>query len=161
MQKTKDWSEMGKKDKERYHTAARGLYSSKIELGIDYKPPIVAKVKRLKRTHHERTAQMKLASWMRSEGLLFTAIPNGAKRSIISGQIEKAMGLTKGTADLFLAVPTKQWHGFWIEMKAPGKKPRPEQYEFLGKARANGYKAEYYDSYESAKLAIEQYLSER
>lgn len=161
MQKTKDWSEMGKKDKERYHAAAKGLYSSRVEPGIDCNQPAVTKGKRSKRTHHERTAQMKLASWLRSIGVLFTAIPNGAKRSIITGQIEKAMGLTKGTADLFLAVPNKQWHGFWIEMKAPGKKPRPEQYEFLSKARANGYKAEYYDSYENARLAIEQYLAER
>jgi hypothetical protein len=90
--------------------------------------------------------------------ILLISIPNGGKRSYWAGRQEVAMGLTAGVSDLFLPVVTDVYPGFWIEMKAPGNTPRIEQYHWLRMMRDQGYKAEWYDDWEKAKLAIEDYL---
>lgn len=70
--------------------------------------------------------------------LLF-AIPNGGGRSKIEACILKGEGVRAGVPDLFLAVPRGGYSGFFLELKAPGKYPRPEQREFLAAASAQGY----------------------
>lgn len=158
--KTKEWSETSKTVKKKYLYNLQGLYGCNVPVEeMPFKGHAESKVKRKRRNQYERTTQIKLVSWMRSMGFLFTAIPNGAKRSAITGHIERSMGLTAGVSDLFLAMPSKHYHGFWIEMKAPGKKPTDLQYEWMDKARKQGYKAEYYDCYEEARKAVEDYLA--
>lgn len=54
------------------------------------------------------------------------AIPNGGKRgndkrsAMIAGANMKAEGQKPGVSDLFLPVAAHGYHGFYIEMKAPG-----------------------------------------
>lgn len=81
------------------------------------------------------------------------AIPNGgargdsaASRAIRGGQL-KAEGVRNGVADLFLPWPSRQWHGLYIELKAPSKRPKrdgagglsAEQTAFATYARSVGY----------------------
>ena len=43
-------------------------------------------------------------------------------------------------------------------MKAPGKKPTIEQWDWINIMRSHGYKAEYYDDWQKAQEAIIVYL---
>jgi hypothetical protein len=57
------------------------------------------------------------------------------------------MGLMAGASDLFLAMPCASGsiHGFWIELKVPGKFPTTSQQHFFEAVRTQGYKADWYD----------------
>ncbi len=102
--------------------------------------------------------QAALVNWARMQGILILSIPNGGKRSFAVAHREKLMGLTSGACDLFMPIANKDYHGYWLEIKQPGKLPRPEQYKFMEKVRTQGYKAEYFDDWIKAKESIEEYL---
>lgn len=123
-----------------------------------YKSVITPLNMRKKIRHTERIQQTALVKWARLKNLPLVAIPNGGARSAWEGAKMRAEGLTRGVSDLFLAYPTKTYHGFWIEMKAPGKKPNKEQIDWLILMRSHGYHAEWYDNWEKAKCDIEIYL---
>jgi hypothetical protein len=106
----------------------------------------------------ESQLQMALVHWCKLCNLPIMHIPNEGKRSVSEGRLMKELGLLPGAADLFLARPRRGYAGFWIEMKAPGKKPTTNQYEFLLKMEQEGYKAAWFDDWEKAKEAIEHYL---
>ncbi len=112
----------------------------------------------IKPKRSEAAEQMALVAWARANNLLLISIPNAGKRSYHTGQKERAMGLTAGVSDLFLAMPRNGYAGYWVEMKSKGNKPKPLQYEWLDKMRQQGYKADWYDNWENAKSAIEKYL---
>ena len=56
----------------------------------------------------------------------------GSMKSAREGMKFKRMGVRKGVPDLFLSIPTAEYHGFYIELKKKGGKPSEEQI-------ANGY----------------------
>jgi len=141
----------------RYLTACGAFYG-------DVSPPTFTKrpkVKR-KRQHPEQDLQIEIVQWCESHGLLVHAIPNEGRRSLYAGQRMRMAGLKKDVADLFLAEPVMPiYAGYYIEVKAPGQKPRPGQLEFLTLARKKGYKAEWFDNLEAACDSIVAYLSTR
>lgn len=106
----------------------------------------------------ESAEQSMLVRWLRLQNLLVHSIPNGGRRSVWTGERERAMGLLKGVCDLFLAEPRGKYHGFYIEMKSKGAKPRPEQLAFMAAAEQRGYAARWYDSFEAAQVGVEGYL---
>lgn len=106
----------------------------------------------------EAQEQIALVTWARSIGLPLYSNANAGKRSFMQGRKEVAMGLTRGVSDLFLRKPSYPFHGFYIEMKKRGKKPTPEQVQWIEDCRKDGYRAEYYDDWVKAKVAIEDYL---
>ena len=134
------------------------LYGSKENAQIVM--PIVQRSSHKPNEPKEYEGQIKLVAWARSEDLPLISIPNGGKRSAWQGEKERAMGLTAGVSDLFLARPAFAFHGFWLEMKRKGRKPTELQEEWLGRMREYGYKAEYYDDWEKAKIAIIDYLAD-
>ena len=75
----------------------------------------------MKQTEHN--LQSACIKWFRLQypklALNLFAIPNGAKRSNFAGRWYKKEGLTKGVADCYLAVPSTDLHGAFIEFKAP------------------------------------------
>jgi hypothetical protein len=135
-----------------------GLYGS--EANFEAVKPTVERLARKKQEPKEYEGQIKLVAWARSKDLPLISIPNAGKRSAWQGEKERAMGLTAGVSDLFLARPSFAFHGFWLEMKSKGRKPTPLQEEWLGRMRGYGYKAEYYDDWENAKIAIIDYLAD-
>jgi len=70
------------------------------------------------------------------------------------------MGVKKGVSDLFLAYPVGQYSGFWLELKAPGKKPNSAQMDWLKLMESVGYAADWYDDWGNARAAILEYLNE-
>ena len=96
--------------------------------------------------------------WCRLKNIPVIHIPNEGKRSVATAIWLEAMGMYRGASDLFLARPCGAYGGFFIEMKARGKKPTERQQEFLDKMQAEGYKAACFDDWTKAKQAIEEYL---
>jgi len=116
----------------------------------------------------EHDEQTNLISWARrcpSPLDWLYACPNGAqfgtnrKLAVIQAGKLKREGLLPGVPDLFLPYPARGYHGFYIEMKAPGKikEVRPGQAQFMEWAESVGYLCQVHDSFESAKEALEWY----
>ncbi len=70
---------------------------------------------------------------------LLIHIPNGGKRNAREAAKFKRMGVRAGVADLLLLVPSKPFHGLFIEMKAGKGTQQDSQKEFEKKVVENGY----------------------
>jgi hypothetical protein len=86
------------------------------------------------------------------------AIPNGGARDMITGARLKKEGVRRGVLDLCLAVPTKTYHGLYIEMKAGDNKPSAEQKGYIEYLNGCGYRAIVCWSGEEAIGEIKRYL---
>lgn len=126
-----------------------------------YKNRLVKPLRKIssKRESPEANEQAPLVFWARSQGLTLISIPNAGKRSAWLAEKEKSLGLTPGVSDLLLCHPVAGLGGFWLEMKAPGRKPTAGQLDWMNKMRLHGYKADWFDNFEKAKAAIEDYLN--
>lgn len=92
--------------------------------------------------------------------LLF-AIPNGGKRNVITAANMKREGVKPGVPDLFLAYPSKGFHGMFIEMKKrKGGRTSEAQFQWLEMLQAAGYQVAICAGWEEAKNMIEQYINE-
>jgi hypothetical protein len=144
----------------RYMSVVKALYGSQSDL--DNNPSLPSITKRSSRSKPtrslERGLQRKLVAWARGRKLPLLAIPNEGKRSRIEGHQQKLLGLWPGASDLFLAKRSLLYGGYFIEMKAPGERPRENQLEFMEIMRSNGYKAWWFDDWEKARDSIELYL---
>jgi len=85
-------------------------------------------------------------------------VPNDAKRNIVIGAQEVAMGLTKGVLDLNLDIANGQYNGLRIEMKKPGEKATPEQKRMILQNMEFGYKSVVIDNLEAFQLEVLSYL---
>lgn len=96
--------------------------------------------------HEEQVALMRLVELHKGRwpelGMLYS-IPNGGKRSRITGAILKREGQKKGVPDLCLPVPRGGYHGLYIELKRQRKSQiSPEQVAWLQSLKGQGYRAE-------------------
>lgn len=66
-------------------------------------------------------------------------IGNERKATYYAGYIMKRMGVLKGASDLFLAWPSRDFHGLFIEVKSRTGKPTPEQLKFINRMLNKGY----------------------
>ena len=89
-------------------------------------------------------------------GLLYHNYNN--PRNVINGAQLVALGLIKGNPDLTLAVPKKGFGAFYMEMKKPGEKPRPEQIKQMDRLRSAGNFVAWADNADAAKEIIKNYL---
>lgn len=132
-------------------------------------PPKRDRVKRcdgkpIGRTEHQEQAAVISWWWFASQkygiphfGLF--AVPNGGARDPITGARLKAEGVRRGALDLILAVPRKEHHGLFIEMKVGDNKPTSDQKLFIEYLNAAGYKAVAHWTADSAIKEIEGYLA--
>jgi hypothetical protein len=77
-----------------------------------------------------------------------------------AGKILKRMGVKKGVADFFLALPFNGKAGLWIELKIGKNKPSKEQQDFLDRKAQRGYEAVCVWGTEGARDAIKAYLKD-
>lgn len=110
----------------------------------------------------EHDLQKACVSWFRlkypKHKISLFAIPNAAKRSARGGKWMKDEGLLSGVSDLFLAVPTIEYHGLFIEMKIKPNKPTHEQLQFIEAMNNRKYKAVVCYSFDEFVETIECYL---
>jgi hypothetical protein len=109
----------------------------------------------------EQQEQQLLINWANYQkwGKLLIAIPNGGYRHITTALALKRTGTRKGVPDLFLAMPNKNWHGLWIELKRKkGGSLSSEQKEYIALLSEQNYKVEVCKGFDEAKEVITQYL---
>jgi hypothetical protein len=85
-------------------------------------------------------------------------IPNGGARSKATAGRLKAMGVKAGVPDLHLPVPSRGYHGTWLEMKAPGQRPTLHQWHWLEDLRTRGYHTGIYTTWHAAAAHLCWYL---
>jgi hypothetical protein len=113
----------------------------------------------------EHEEQMLVIQWSKMneqycpELELLHAIPSGGHRHKRVGQYMKAEGVKRGVPDLFLPVPRQGYHGMYIEMKMPKKRPTLEQREWLVALVEQGYRVELAVGSDMAIDALCSYLS--
>jgi len=115
--------------------------------------------KKRPRQRIEEGIQVRLVGWALNQDIPLMQIPNAARRSRIEGHRQKQMGLRPGASDLFLTRMCGGFGGYWIELKTPGEKPKPNQIAFMEQMRREGYKAEWFDDFAKAQQSILDYLN--
>lgn len=109
----------------------------------------------------EEIEQIKVIDWLTTNPLVYAVtfhIPNQGKRSFQDGLILKRMGLKAGIPDIFCAYPVSPYHGLFIEMKAPKKKPTKQQEEVMRALSEQGYWVACADSASTAIFILKGYL---
>lgn len=94
-------------------------------------------------------------------------IDNEGKRTVGGHMLAKRMGLHKGASDMFIAWPTEQYSGLWLEIKPDGwkgpsgKKQKLHiecQLNFIAKMNLKGYFAKMVVGVDQALAAVTSYL---
>lgn len=112
--------------------------------------------------HAERIEQINFMNWIREnypeiwEDAYHFA--NERRCSVMEGRNLKKMGVKKGVADIFVAVPYRGLSGLWIELKADGGTLTQEQKEFIARMNRRGYLALAVWGEDAAKAAFNAYF---
>lgn len=77
-----------------------------------------------------------------------------------AGKLLKRMGVKRGVADFFLALPLNGKAGLWIELKVGKNKASKEQEEFLARKAWRGYECACVWGTEAARQVILEYLKD-
>jgi hypothetical protein len=88
------------------------------------------------------------------------AIPNGGQRHPAVAAKLKAEGVKAGVPDIFLAWPSGNYHGLFVEMKVGKNKPSKLQEEWIAGLFAAGYACVVCYGFEAAKLAVCDYMKD-
>lgn len=88
-----------------------------------------------RRNNEEEHEQAVVADWLDQRGILYTAVPNGGKRNVVTAARLKRQGVKRGVPDLLIfdSPPSEpKMVGVAIEMKRrAGGRVTPEQREWL------------------------------
>lgn len=93
---------------------------------------------------------------------LYYAIPNENSRvdsNSATGAIRRAMGITAGVADTFLAMARGGYFGLYIEFKSEIGRQRKEQIEFQKRVEKQGYKYVVVRSVEEWRKEWDEYFA--
>jgi VRR-NUC domain len=85
-------------------------------------------------------------------------IANERKCSAGYGKVLKKMGVKKGISDIFIAYPSKNFHGCFIEMKSLDGVKSPEQVAWINLMQKNDYFADFCFGSEDFIRTIHKYL---
>jgi len=112
----------------------------------------------------ERDEQSLLIEWcdMMSARIpelrLIYHIPNGGSRNKLEAANLKKQGVRSGVPDLCLPVPSRGYHGLYIEMKTKDGVTSKEQKDWIMALREQGYAAKVCRGFDDAKEFICRYL---
>lgn len=121
--------------------------------------------KRAKPRELEHNLQCACVHWFRYahsrySGMLF-AIPNGGLRNAVTAKKLKEEGVLAGVADLMLAVPNRDCHGLFIEMKTEKGRQQDTQRNFQQAVTAQGYRYEICRNKADFIYVIDTYLNNK
>jgi len=110
--------------------------------------------------HEEDKLQAICVKWFRYQypHILLFSVPNGGSRNIATAVNLKKTGVVSGIPDLFLAQPNNIYSGLFIEMKSEKGKLSENQINIASKLVLNNYNVVVCNSFESFKLAVEDYI---
>jgi len=77
------------------------------------------------------------------------------------GARKKAEGVIPGIPDYCLPYASSGFHGLYLEMKAPGKKPTKQQKKAMAYLQGAGYAVAWFDDWREAWTYIIDYLDGR
>lgn len=123
---------------------------------------VVVVKRNLDMIQHERIDHINIVNWFKryypelEED--FHHFANERRCTPQEGQMLKRMGVKKGVADFFLALPHNGKSGLWIELKSGKNKPTKEQQAFLNRKAKRGYEAIVVWGMKEACQAIDEYL---
>lgn len=116
----------------------------------------------------EQAAGRELVKWIDSivmpdgtrPGEYFAHVANaGIAQGRVRGGIFQGQGVRRGWPDYILDLPLGGYHGFRLELKAPGGgKPDPEQLEILARLERVGFKCAVAWGFDEAREATAAYL---
>jgi hypothetical protein len=110
-------------------------------------------------TPTEFQEQVKLVVWMTKSNIPHFAIPNGGARQSKAGFMLKMEGVKAGIPDLCIPVPTKTYHGLYIELKRQqGGRVSDAQAYWIAYFNSVGYHARIANGFDEAKIIITEYL---
>lgn len=113
---------------------------------------------------HERIDHINTVNWFNHNYPEFQDdfhhFANERRCSPQEGRILKRMGVKRGVADFFLALPLNGKAGLWIELKVGKNKPSKEQQAFLDRKAQRGYEAVCVYGTQAAREAIKDYLKD-
>lgn len=86
-------------------------------------------------------------------------VKNETKEGVKQVAIDRSSGVKKGVPDLCLPVARGQYHGLYIELKAPSGKVTDEQAWWVEALNKQGYFAEVCHGWESAVRVLSWYMT--
>lgn len=161
------WQRRSKKAKSNYFAGYQSLYGEKptpapvkppegVQVELIKKPKVKKNPNNFPKEHQE---QIRVAYWLKNNGILFFHIPNGGWRDIREAAKFKAMGVQPGVPDLCIPIARQPYHGLWIELKRQsGGTVSDTQYYWLRELEANGYACFVCNGAEIAIQRIKEYL---
>lgn len=114
----------------------------------------------------EQQEQINLIKWTQQPSIrgvypelaLLFHIPN-ERPDKVQAAILKKMGVKRGVPDLFLPIPSGEYHGLFIEMKAMSGRPSDDQIWWAEHMKANGYACSVCYGWQNAAEVLTWYLS--
>jgi len=115
--------------------------------------------KRKRKIYREAGIQKRAVAWFRAThpDKILIHINNNSPGPAAAVR-NRALGVTAGFPDLFLFYPVGIHNGLAIELKAPGRKPRPEQLQIHDRLSVCGYLVLVVRSFDSFKRVVTDYL---
>jgi len=86
------------------------------------------------------------------------SIPNGGHRNIRVAQKLKKEGVVSGVSDLFLAIPSGNSAGLFLELKIKPNRPTKNQITFARKMMESGYHVEFIYSFEKFQSVVNDWV---
>ena len=114
----------------------------------------------------EQQEQINLIKWTQQPSIrgvypelaLLFHIPN-ERPDKVQAAILKKMGVKRGAPDLFLPIPSGEYHGLFIEMKAMSGRQSDDQIWWIEHLKANGYACSVCYGWKQATEVLTWYLS--
>jgi VRR-NUC domain len=147
---------MRSKPSKAYGIAYANLYGTECPRPIKAPPK-----KRKRRINWEEMEQIKLATWLTKENILFYAIPNGGSRHPWEAVNLKRSGVRSGVPDLCIPIPmaSKGLNSLYIELKRKdGGSVSENQKYWLSALNSLGHRAVVANGFDEAKKIVMDYF---
>ena len=120
----------------------------------------MAKMKAIRpKAPSEYQEQLVFVEWLRLKRIIFYAVPNGGKRDIVEASKLKRSAYSPGVPDVCIPMPSKCYHGLYIELKREhGGTVSFEQVAWIKILRSQGYCAGVARGFRQAKEMVERYF---